>query len=137
MHKKVNFFRENLMSRNKSVAAINLLIAAIVITPLCGLLFQCGCNWPWYGLYKFCNYFRPEAVHTCPWCSSLVSGVFSCGLSILTGAWVSISGSPFAPGKPVISRLLSGLFAFLIMAVITAFIAAYLQDYPEGIGYFM
>ncbi len=134
MHKKVSIFLDYFASSKKCAAAINLVIAAIVITPLCGLLFQCGCNWPWNGLNDFCNYYHPEAIHKCPWCSSLVSGLFSCSISILAGIWVSISDFPSTTGKTLISRLFSGFFAFLIMAALTAIIAAYLQDYPEGIG---
>lgn len=31
--------------------------ALIGVTPLCGFMFDCGCDWPWSGLYHHCNFF--------------------------------------------------------------------------------
>ncbi|MEN8198090.1 MAG: hypothetical protein ABFS30_16530, partial [Pseudomonadota bacterium] len=33
-------------------------IAAILVTPYCGLLFGCGCTWPWSGLVAQCSFFQ-------------------------------------------------------------------------------
>ena len=46
-----------------------LIIALIFVTPLCGLIFQCGCDWPWSRLDARCNFYKPEADHQCPWCA--------------------------------------------------------------------
>jgi hypothetical protein len=34
---------------------ITVVLALAVVTPLCGLLFDCGCPWPWAGLAAYCN----------------------------------------------------------------------------------
>jgi hypothetical protein len=38
-------------SRQKKTAVVFTgIIILILVTPLCGFLFDCGCTWPWSGL---------------------------------------------------------------------------------------
>lgn len=53
------------------------IIAVLAITPLCGLMFNCGCDWPWHKLHLNCNYFLLEAKRKCPWCGNAIAGGIS------------------------------------------------------------
>ncbi len=44
------------------------LLAYIVIVPICGWLFNCGCDWPWRGFTRHCNVHIAEEMEKCPWC---------------------------------------------------------------------
>ena len=50
-----------------SIAAVTAVVAFgfIAITPLCGLMFDCGCDWPWFGLHHHCNIFEEQAKLKC------------------------------------------------------------------------
>lgn len=43
-------------------------LIAVLIVPICGWLFNCGCDWPWHGFYEHCNAFIAESPDKCPWC---------------------------------------------------------------------
>ena len=51
--------------------------ALIAVTPLCGFMFDCGCDWPWSGLYHHCNFFDALAKLKCPWCNNVAAGALS------------------------------------------------------------
>ena len=36
----------------------------------CGVMYQCGCTWPWNGGVKPCNVFNTQGKPKCPWCSA-------------------------------------------------------------------
>ena len=56
-----------------------------MITPLCGLTFQCGCQPLWSGGADHCNVNRPGEPH-CPWCELPVLGAVGGGLTLLAQA---------------------------------------------------
>ena len=62
-----------------SIAAVTAVVvfALIAITPLCGLMFDCGCDWPWSGLYHHCNFFDALAKLKCPWCNNVAADALS------------------------------------------------------------
>lgn len=121
--------------------AVTLLTTLIIVTPLCGLIFQCGCDWPWLGLDVGCNFFKPGAEHQCPWCASLITGIFSTGLAIISGTLTAVAiSSPSAVVRPfneIAARTLSGLMVFVLVAILTAGLDALGQNYPVGIGSFL
>lgn len=130
----------------KNPAGIITAIAMLVLmTPLCGFLFDCGCTWPWAGLESNCNIHQQGAAHQCPWCVSFFAGAFSLGSAMLVGfllsimpsrsgydvrnaALVSIQPKPLIP--VVIQRTLVGLIGFTLMAAVTGWLSAYVQGYP-------
>jgi hypothetical protein len=77
--------------------AVVAVFALIAITPLCGFMFDCGCDWPWNGLHHHCNVFDADAKLKCPWCDSKVAGSLSMlavfGVSAAAAWWVSASGA--------------------------------------------
>ncbi len=123
-------------SRQKKTAAVFTgIIVLILVTPLCGFLFDCGCTWPWSGLDSGCNFHQHNAVHKCPWCSSLITGWLSVGVSIASGVFVAASPlSILGDGArhESLIRILSGTMTFLCVAILAGWLAAKLQDYPLG-----
>jgi hypothetical protein len=129
-----------LNARTISGTAI-LITTLIIVTPLCGLLFQCGCDWPWLGLDARCNYYQPGADHQCPWCASMITGISSTGLAIISSVLTAMALSlPLAicrPENEVALRTLLGLTVFLLVAVLAAGLAALWQNYSLGVGSFL
>jgi len=120
-------------------SAINtLIITVIIITPLCGFLFQCGCDWPWSGLDSHCNFYQAHAQYHCPWCASMITGVLSAGLTIIAGILVATQSrynlSNTSPASKISLRTALGVMTFILLSVLSAGAAALLQAYPLGIG---
>jgi len=126
---------------NTISGAATLITTLIIVTPLCGLLFQCGCDWPWSGLDAGCNFYKPGADHQCPWCASMLTGIFSTGLAIISGVLTAMAPSlPLAIHRPVNEvavRTLLGLTVFVLVAILTAGLAALWQNYSLGVGSFL
>ncbi|KJV06281.1 hypothetical protein [Methylocucumis oryzae] len=58
------------LRRPLAVALFAAVFAYIFITPLCGWLFSCGCDWPWRGFTQHCNAFIATAPEKCAWCAT-------------------------------------------------------------------
>lgn len=130
--------RNKWIERNIRMPAglITVLIALIVITPLCGFLFNCGCTWPWEGLADDCNYFDQDAEENCPWCASNWAGAMSVGASFVSGYLLSMSEwmSSALPGNKraeIFIRTLFGVVLFIFIAAGMAWISAELQQYRD------
>lgn len=74
-----------------SIAAVTAVVVfgLIAITPLCGLMFDCGCDWPWSGLYHHCNFFDALSKLKCPWCNNVAAGALS--MLIVFGASIFVA----------------------------------------------
>ncbi len=122
-------------TKQKILAAlIVLIIELITITPLCGYLFQCGCDWPWSGLDEKCNYHQAHVKQQCPWCVSMAMGILSTALAMMMGVYASsISMELFSNQhkvKEILIRTVIGLSAFILTATIMAIVAASWQNHP-------
>jgi len=106
---------------------IVLIIELISITPLCGFFFQCGCDWPWFGLDDKCNIHLANIKNQCPWCVSMLMGVFSTAVAIISGILISsamLGGvSRHGPVKQVFLRIILGLTVFVLVAGLMALLA--------------
>ena len=124
-------------SRQKKTAFIfTSIIVLILVTPLCGFLFDCGCTWPWSGLASKWNFYKHNTIHKCPWCVSLITGWLSVGLSIASGLFVAVSSLPLLGDSLRIEsfiRILLGTMMFLCVTILAGWLAAELQNYPLGI----
>ncbi len=105
-------------------AVITLILSLILITPLCGFLFQCGCDWPGLGLDINCNYHKPHIVEKCSWCVLLDVGVLSIAVAILSGLYASMITANVLliqqPLKVVLIRVLLGVTVFVLIATVAA-----------------
>jgi hypothetical protein len=121
--------------------AATLITTLILITPLCGLLFQCGCNWPWLGLDDRCNFYQTAEKHHCPWCASKITGLLSIGLAIIGGVLTTMTVAlPLVVNRSlteVAVRIALGLTIFVLVALLTGGFAAIGQNYPLGVGFVM
>ncbi len=124
--------------RNPSLAALAVVavFALIAITPLCGLMFDCGCDWPWNGLHHHCNVFDAHAKLKCPWCDSKVAGTLSMlavfGVSGAAAWGFSATGALAAASARTRFTLgvLAGVLAFHLVSLATATLAALATGYP-------
>jgi ABC-type Fe3+ transport system permease subunit len=135
--KFVSLQKQYFNSGQKITAAVfTSLIVLILLTPLCGFLFNCGCTWPWSGLDSKCNFYQHNTVHKCPWCASLITGWVSVGVSFASGVFVTVSPLPLL-GDSVrnesLIRILLGTMTFLCVAILAGWLAAGQQNYPLGI----
>ena len=124
-------------SRQKKTAAVFTgILVLILVTPLCGFLFDCGCTWPWSGLDSKCNVYKQNTIHKCPWCASWITGWLSVGVSIASGMFVAVSPLPIVGDgirNESFIRILLGTITFLCVAIVTSWLAAELQNYPFGV----
>lgn len=83
---------------------------AMLVTPLCGWVFGCGCDWPWHGLAARCDYFDPAAAYHCPWCEHAPLSAVAILLATATGVAVAHRAIPGSkPRGTVAIAALSGL----------------------------
>ena len=116
-----------------AIAAVTAVVvfALIAVTPLCGFMFGCGCDWPWSGLYHQCNFFDALAKLKCPWCNSTVAGglsmlaVFGASMFVAYRA-ASVTGS--ANARFTIG-VLAGVVAFHLVSLATGVLAALATGY--------
>ncbi len=127
--------------QKQGAAGLTLTITLIILTPVCGALFQCGCTWPGFGLDTRCNFYQPSADHVCPWCVSLVTGLLSASVSVIPALWAATATSTsrllsthHRPVSGIIIRTSLGIIAFMLLSVLCAGLAAYYQQYPYGLG---
>jgi len=142
----VKYIKQSILSLLKDrekiwTLLLSSLLIFIVITPLCGFLFQCGCDWPWQGLDSRCNYYQSYAVHHCPWCTSMPVGVLMIGFAGVSGLWFSMREFDFLlkreMNSTVILRVVLASLVFVFLTTVMASLATNWQDYPLGIGYYV
>lgn len=132
---RLKLYQMATINTRTTAGLFTVILALILITPLCGFLFDCGCNWPWAGLHKNCNVYDTRLDSKCPWCQPLISGVLSSGLAIFAGFRVAINTTlknqiPLNyVSSEFLIRLLLGMFAFLLTAAVTAWLASSTQTF--------
>jgi hypothetical protein len=104
----------------------------IAITPLCGFMFGCGCDWPWSGLYDHCNFFDALSKLKCPWCNNVAAGALSMlavfGASILVA--YRASSITASANTRFTSGVLAGAVTFHLVSLATGALSALATGYP-------
>ncbi len=139
-----------------AAATLTVILAAVVVTPLCGFLFGCGCTWPWAGLEAHCNVHDASAPAHCPWCMrpAIASLTFAIATSVGVVAAVAgrlgasasgqvgarrgtspraTSGSPAVGERPwleIARRTLTGLSTYAALSTAAAWLIAQAASYP-------
>jgi hypothetical protein len=117
-----------------AIAAVTAVVvfALIAVTPFCGLMFDCGCDWPWSGLYHHCNFFDALAKLKDPWCNNVAAGALSMlavfGASMFA-AYRAASGRASANARFTIC-VLAGALTFHVVSLATGVLAALVTGYP-------
>jgi hypothetical protein len=114
-------------------AGATVIIGLIVITPFCGLLFDCGCSWPWAGLESNCNFHKEGATYHCPWCEYPVAGLGSILLAVCSGVLAALLG--LGRDGQVATRTLEGVAVFLIAGILLGWLTAIFTGYPTFLLY--
>lgn len=125
-------------SPSVAAAAVVMIFALIAITPLCGSMFDCGCDWPWHGLHQHCNVFDDHADWKCPWCDSKLAGTLSMLAVFGSSGFVAyrIGGKDggmvthASPGARLAGGILGGAVTFHLVSLATATLAALATGYP-------
>ena len=66
-----------------------------LVTPLCGLWFSCGCDWPWNGLFMACNAItKTTPPPHCPWCVYPLTAILSIAIGLAAGTRVALKAYP-------------------------------------------
>ena len=120
---------------NSQIGAVGatVIIGLIVITPFCGLLFDCGCSWPWAGLESNCNFHKEDAAYHCPWCEYPVAGLGSTLLAVFSGVLAALLG--LGRNGQIAMRTLEGVTVFLIVGIFLGWLTAIPTDYPTFLFY--
>lgn len=117
-----------------SLAAVTAVVVfgLIAITPLCGLMFGCGCDWPWSGLYHNCNFFDALSKLKCPWCNNVAAGALS--MLVVFGASILVAYRASSIAASANARLtigvISGALTFHLVSLATGVLAALATGYP-------
>ena len=99
----------------------------VALLPLCDLLFNCGCDWPWSGGVDHCNVYRPGDRH-CPWC--VHPWTADASLAFLLGAQAFGAWALARRHRGWVAPLVGGACGGAAAAVVARAIVAWLSGYP-------
>lgn len=74
------------LARAALPAALAFALVAVVLLPLCGVAFGCGCSWPFFGGSEHCNMHNPAPPH-CPVCTQPWSYGLGFSASLYALSW--------------------------------------------------
>lgn len=122
--------------KHLSVAVVGI-IAAVILTPLCGLWFSCGCDWPWERFFMACNALVKNApTPHCPWCVYPMAAVMSIGigsLSTLLATW-RCRELPGSAGISMLYRCGIGTAVFVGVLMLAGWFTALATHHPSFLG---
>lgn len=123
-------------SRKASIV-VTLAIGGGLVTPLCGLWFSCGCDWPWNGFFSACNAIMKDAAPPhCPWCVHPLIAAMSIGISLAAGTLAAWRVFPVPANVSAASLYRSGLGVVVVISVL--FLGGWLtvigNTYPSFLG---
>lgn len=133
MRKAIDQATQRLDRSRRPAAIATVAIAAILVTPYCGLMFGCGCTWPWSGLVAQCNFFQPQAQIVCPWCEHTLAGFASVVLAGVSAVLIATKmrfNMVLTHRQGIVVRILIGTATFLLVAMITGWMTAVATGYP-------
>jgi len=117
-----------------AIAAVTAVVvfALIAVTPFCGFMFDCGCDWPWSGLYHHCNFFDALAKLKCPWCNNVAAGALSMlAVSAPASSWAYRAASVGANANARFAiGVLAGAVTFHLVSLAAGVLAAIATGYP-------
>jgi hypothetical protein len=117
--------------RARALAGLTLaLAAAVLLHPLCNLIFRCGCAPAWAGAAEHCNV-RAPAGPRCPWCAHRGLGAFAFGLTLGgSGLVLGLAPRRFSPTR----RTLVAVLAIPLLALLAGALAFLATDYPHFVA---
>ncbi len=112
-------------------------VAGILVTPLCGLFFSCGCDWPWNGLFMACDAILNNTPPPhCPWCVNPLAATLSIVSALAVGtlaAW-KIRNCPWNRHVEILFRSGFGVAVFASMLFLGGWLTALASSHPSFLG---
>jgi len=110
--------------------------ASVLVTPLCGLWFSCGCGWPWGDFFFACNAIVNTPVPHCPWCVDSLTAITSIGVSLAAGALAAWKIRPSASNAfvGILYRSGVGTAIFVDVLFMAGWLTALATGYPSFLG---
>lgn len=114
-------------------ACLVVAVGVVIVTPLCGALFGCGCTWPWAGLDHHCNVHDPEAPHHCPWCvrPAVAAAIFAAAASAGALAAFGVPRRAGPQGLDLARRVTVGIALYVAVSALGAYLAGHAAGYPH------
>jgi hypothetical protein len=112
-------------------------VAGILVTPLCGLFFSCGCDWPWNGLFMACDAILDNTPPPhCPWCVNPLAATLSIGSALAVGTLVAwkIRNGPWNRHVEILYRPVVGVAVFASVLFLGGWLAALASSHPSFLG---
>lgn len=100
-------------------------------TAYCGLLFRCGCTWPWAGGDINCNLFNPTGPK-CPWCVARPATAWTKDSLVLTMMILAYSEGRLKSNRPWLWLSLPPATYFVV-----SFVVAFAFKVCTGYPYFL
>lgn len=126
------------MSDPKKASLVTVwIIAGGLLTPLCGLWFSCGCDWPWGGFFMACNAIvKNTAPPHCPWCVHPVMAAVSIGISLVASTIATSKVGNFSSKSYAarLYRIAVGTAVFVSTLSTGAWVGALATGYPLFLG---
>ncbi|MGI8782176.1 MAG: hypothetical protein ACR2L2_00790, partial [Acidobacteriota bacterium] len=111
---------------------VTLAVGAVLLAPLCGQIFSCGCTLLQGG--QHCNIHHAQPPH-CPWCSSVpTGGLFPLGAALAVTAltiWAALKWIRIG----FIIGIAAGISGFLFWASLAGLASALASGYPTFFGF--
>lgn len=110
--------------------------AIVLVTPLCGLWFSCGCDWPWVNFFFVCNAIVNTPIPHCPWCVDSLTAATSIGFSIAASSLAAWKFRPTVSNALVriLYRSGVGTAVFVGALLIAGWLTALATGYPSFLG---
>ncbi|MFN7952862.1 MAG: hypothetical protein U0610_14155 [bacterium] len=123
--------------RDRLLAAVlTVALAGVIVTPLCGALFGCGCTWPWAGLDRHCNVHDPSDPAHCPWCvrPAVAALTFVAAASLGASAAWALPRGRLRRWHALLARTGVGLLVHALASTVGAAWIAHAAGYPHFLG---
>ena len=115
------------------LAGVAIVSASVLMTPVCNLLFKCGCSWLWTTAAAHCNIHRATPPH-CPWCSHGALGYYLPYVGFIVGQLVAGALVFRFTGRLVLAVLIT-LAAILPVGYLMGVVTLKLVHYPPFISW--
>ena len=112
-------------------------IAGVLVTPLCGLWFSCGCDWPWDKFFLACDaVVKNTPPPHCPWCVNPLAATLSIGSGLAAGtlaAW-KVRALPSSDDVAILYRTGIGTATFISVLCLSGWLTALATAHPTFLG---
>lgn len=127
----------SMIASKRASVVIHWAIAAGLLTPLCGLWFSCGCQWPWRGLFLACDaILKTTPPPHCPWCVHPLTAAIGVVVSLAAGTLAirrlpALSSNVWAE---MLYRTATSAGVFIAVLFLSGWLSALVTGHPSFLG---